>query len=431
MGNRPWIELRRPVLGESGKIVFELRTSRALRHVFHRRSWYLKGDFDVGSIPEAVLSIPAVATLAPIAWATDSVLHVPVLDATFSRCLERVRQGFRVPHPEVNWAGEVAVEELRELAPPEGRADRSAVLWSGGVDSWATLIDHLDERPDLVTISGVDVGLRHREVWRETLARHKETTAELGLELHVLESDFRTFFDSFLLGRRYTPILDSWYSSVQISMGTLGLCAPLAWSQPIGTLVHASGWGGPHAPPSGTTTIPEVEDAIRWTGCRVVHDGFESTRADKIARLAQYVRQAQRPLPLRVCWGKAHNCTTCGKCRITITNLALENLDPRDFGFDIGGDFFADLQRDFENGRAALAGFSTSHWLTLQQRTRLLTRPALPESQAFFDWFVGFDITQTLRAASRFSLRRLRKILALQPGRRGRLVRRTLGHPFP
>ena len=119
---------------------------------------------DVGGIPEALLNVPFVATLAPIAWVLGAELRVPVVDATFFESLRRVRESLRALHPGLAWDGEVhpeTVVDCRGTYSSEGEA----ILFSGGVDSLASFVMHRDAKPRLVAVWGADVGLGARPQW--------------------------------------------------------------------------------------------------------------------------------------------------------------------------------------------------------------------------------------------------------------------------
>lgn len=214
------------------------------------------------------------------------------------------------PHP----LQEIEVSApLRVAEGPESRG-RVATYFSGGVDSWAAILDN-PEVTDLIFVRGLDLvpgWPQHLALADEVEARLRDAAAELGLPLHVVDTDVRTFSDALLRWESYCP-------SVQAA---IALCfEPLFERVLIATdtsydrqaLVGTS-WQVDHLWSSEGLT---VED---WGG-----------RFGRVERLRMIADHPLVQETLRVCWlnpDGAYNCGRCGKCLLTM--IALEAIGARE-----------------------------------------------------------------------------------------------------
>ena len=83
------------------------------------------------------------------------------------------------------------------VAEPTAQPGRVAAFFSGGVDSWATVLANPDVT-DLIFVRGIDLlpRLTHQEdLADEVEARLRGVADELGLPLHVVETNLRELSD--------------------------------------------------------------------------------------------------------------------------------------------------------------------------------------------------------------------------------------------
>ena len=114
-------------------------------HVFR-----VKYSQDISGVPEGILVIPFITNVLPIIWLTDAVLQVPRLDRVFYESIPEIKKGYADMSPMLTFKGRVEVDELEEhdVSPSE----QVAAFFSGGVDAFATLIRHREEKPILLTM---------------------------------------------------------------------------------------------------------------------------------------------------------------------------------------------------------------------------------------------------------------------------------------
>lgn len=209
-------------------------------------------------------------------------------------------------------------------AAPEGR--RVGSFFSGGVDSFYTLLKHRDEITDLLLVHGFDIGLERADLRAKTSEAIREIGAEFGKRVVEIETDLRSFLDPHahwgLLGHgpalaSVGMVLSAHYRRIYIP-GSYGYA-------------HLFPWG----------THPVLDPLWSTGSVEFVHDGTEATRVEKIARVAQCEVALRH---LRVCYanpGGAYNCGVCEKCLRTMIGLrlagALDRCASFDLELDLGG----------------------------------------------------------------------------------------------
>jgi hypothetical protein len=222
-------------------------------------SRFLLGDFfaeyepgeGLMDTPPALLDIPFVLNVAPIVWASGREYVVDQMDETLFEHLDTLRDVLRHMYPGLDWAGRILADELVSSDAPDG-ADREALLFSGGLDSVFSALNHARESKQLlVTVWGADVRLSSRQGWQRVRADTEAFGATFNYEPAFIRSNLRECLDYRLLNS-LSPQTPNWWGWVQHGMGLAGLTAPLLWSRRCSTLCIASsytaeyyqgGWG--------------------------------------------------------------------------------------------------------------------------------------------------------------------------------------------
>ncbi|MDQ2632019.1 MAG: hypothetical protein M3Y75_13760 [Actinomycetota bacterium] len=215
--------------------------------------------------------------------------------------------------------GEPALEEVEVSAPVRapGRRDptgRVAAFFSGGVDSFATILDNPD-LTDLIFVRGYDLlpGLSHQEGLADQVEeRLRAAAADLGLPLHVVETNARELSDPLLRWETYSAC---------------PLVAIALFFEPLFDRVLIPGDTDHETqPPIGSARL--VDQLWSTENLEIVDDGGRFGREERIARIAGHpvVRRT-----LRVCWENpdaAYNCGRCRKCMLT--KISLEAIGARE-----------------------------------------------------------------------------------------------------
>jgi hypothetical protein len=208
--------------------------------------------------------------------------------------------------------GDPPFEEVEVIAPtrtPEAprESGRVAAFFSGGVDSWSTILDH-PEITDLVFIRGFDLlpgAAVHEAIAPEVEARVREVAEGLDLRLHVVETDLRAFSDPLARWEAYYPCAD---------MAVAHFLAPR-----FGRILLAGGLDHEVDDPIGSAHL--IDHLWSSEQLEIADDGGRYSRVERTRRIAGHPLVKRT---LRVCWENrdgAYNCGRCRKCLMTMITL--------------------------------------------------------------------------------------------------------------
>ena len=179
------------------------------------------------------------------------------------------------------------------------------IFFSGGVDSFYTLLEHQQEISHCVFVHGFDTLLANAGVRARNVQAMREATAELGKPLIEIETNYRSCVD------RFAP----W----EHGSATIAQCAIACALSPQ----FGRGYVAQNYDYLGFLRRPGIEPNYRLGDMEVVQDGLDCLRLDKTIRIATS-ETAMRWL--RVCWQNkrlAYNCGRCEKCLRTMIALHL------------------------------------------------------------------------------------------------------------
>jgi hypothetical protein len=260
-------------------------------------------------LPRADAALAATVIPAMVA-AGGSELHVPgpVSPRLLAGC-ERVQEIFS------GWSQDWTLEPMRSLTPvtivpdevrpgdvPPG--DRVAAFFSGGVDSFATILAHPDIT-DLIYAAGLDTELTEQRRIAEIDAHLRTGARELGKRFIRVDTNIRVLTN---------PLME-WRVVFGSVLGAITLLLAGALRK-----VYIAGYGAEKDfYPNGSHALTDPLWAAE--GMEIVHDGGVHARAAQIARIADHPVVRKR---LRVCWqtGEGLNCGVCEKCLGTMASLA-------------------------------------------------------------------------------------------------------------
>ena len=199
----------------------------------------------------------------------------------------------------------ITADSCYEARP--GPSQRRASFFSGGVDSFFTLLKGRNELTDIITIRGFDMSLGDADRWEKTRASAHAVAAELGIRFHELESNFGSMIKEFGLWIEHGH-------GLALACAARSLAGLFAEIRIPGTFSSDGQipWG------SSAFSDPEFSDER----LAIIHDTCAATRTDKIEFLAQQPLALQY---LRVCPGVKndanYNCCRCEKCLRTMVSL--------------------------------------------------------------------------------------------------------------
>jgi hypothetical protein len=409
---------------KGNNILYRLDYSASLKKYFLKNSGYFLYDskIDLSRLDPAILSIPVLSVVSPIAWAAGADIEVAIADADYLESLARLQALYRKLFPLFSCtcsihAGTIVKNKLR--------GEKDALLYSGGADSLASLLRHENEKPDLISIWGVpDIPDFEVSFWDTMWRSITDTATHSGLQAFQVKTDIYRNINHELLTLNFQPRGKGhkWWSSCASVMFLCGVCAPVAASRNTRDLLIASSY------PPGYKEITGFDDSIirsiRWAGISAVEDCAELSRQQKVNYICKNDQRGYLS-SLRVCYETAHetNCGKCEKCCRTIAALALAGVDPAKCNFRINPGTFRELKNRFRKGFFSLSSGQKSFWLDIQKNIPGSIPADYAGSRDFLLWLKTFDFTRyranvfrhnlwmaTLRMANRrFKLRAIRR----------------------
>lgn len=197
--------------------------------------------------------------------------------------------------------------------PRRGPERGVACFFSGGVDSFYSVVQHDAEITHLVLVHGLDISLDNVDLWRETVERASVAAADLDKELILVRSNVR------LLHHDMGP---HWQT-----MAHGAFLAHIA-------LLLAPHVRRVHIPASNSRTDvepygthPALDPLWSSSDVDLVHDD-PHTRTRKLRTLSDHPTAMKH---LRVCWwnlSTEYNCGRCEKCLRTM--IGLDTVDALD-----------------------------------------------------------------------------------------------------
>lgn len=278
-----------------------------------KRVWF-RSESDVMPYAEAAL----VTCLLPAMASGGGTLR---MDEPISPRVLRTQREFQAIQRawSLSWPfGDPPLEEVEVLAPvrePEVRqpVGRVAAFFSGGVDSWSTVLENPD-LTDLIFVRGVDIlpRLTHQEGLADRVEeRLREAADELGLQWHAVETNLRELSEA--TGPE-DPIA-RW----EIYFGCAVTAVALFLGRAFDRVLIASDSDYEVMDKRGAAWM--VDQLWSNENLEIVDDGGRFNRVERTLRIATHpvVRKS-----LRVCWENpdgAYNCGRCGKCLLTMATL--------------------------------------------------------------------------------------------------------------
>lgn len=316
-------------------VLYHFRADEDLQSFFSDFPFQIEYPDKIETVPDAVLAVPFVCNVLPIIWLEDAVLHLPELDEDFYCSIPEFKKGYIDMFPDADFKGTIHADRIVNCN--RSSSGKTAAFFSGGLDATTTLLRHLDERPDLISIWGSDVEYENCDGWMPINKIIEETASEFQVNHITIHSSFRQFDREDVLERKYHQYLhDGWWHDIKHGIALIGHSAPYVWLHRIKTVYIASS-NCPEAGKVICASDPSIDNCVRFCGSKVIHDGYEMSRQDKVDYVVAYQRNnPQRKIRLHVCWESkdGNNCCHCEKCYRTITAILIEEGNPKDFGFD-------------------------------------------------------------------------------------------------
>lgn len=396
---------------------FVFSVSGSVSQYLRTLSFDVSYDETIESVPESILNIVFVANFLPLAWVLDAKIIVPELDEDFYNSIPCIKEGYKNIYPDWNMGGYVECGRLVRNSAPE--ASRSAAFFSGGLDAVHTMLSHLDEKPDLVSIWGADIACSNEKGWRQKLRHIQAIAQKVDLPDIAVRSNFREIEDEGALEKIVRPILkDGWWHGIKHALPFFGMVAPIAYLRGYAKIYVASSHCRQYERATCASN-PWSDNEVRFCGSRIVHDGYDFARQDKARFVVEKCKETGVSIPLHVCWRTqtGDNCCRCEKCFRTITEILVEGGAPEELGFPGYGRYYKPchvipvLIKTFnaENriGRRELNRIWTAAKnRILERRAELRNSP----HRSVFKWMLAHDFMGTETLEVPFAMKLLLKV---------------------
>ena len=384
----PQIAVDRPELS-GNTIRFRLHVSSPLRKYFLNNVSYVQYDgIDLKKVNNSLLAIPVLSMIAPIAWAVGADIRAAELDASYLQCLAKVKDAYRIVHTNFSFSGDISAEKV---IPNKFDGGRTGLLFSGGVDSLTSYLRHRDLKPDFISIWGLpDIPPFEERFWDRMWTDIRSLADLDGITTFQVKTDMFRNINHELLTRQFGT---GWFVGVAFGLFMLGLCAPVTTVRQIKTIIIASSYTEDFKGRYGSH--PLIDNHVSWADVKVVHDGFELSRQQKLNYLCKE-QNARYLSHLRVCWDSAlkTNCGDCEKCMRTIVGLVIEGIDPNNCNFHVDRKTFPLIRDCFRKGRITLHEGQLFTWRDLQKHIPDQINEDIYGSREFLEWLKGYDLSQ-------------------------------------
>ncbi|HEX6206275.1 MAG TPA: polysaccharide pyruvyl transferase family protein [Solirubrobacterales bacterium] len=198
------------------------------------------------------------------------------------------------------------VEVVGSTYTPERRAPtgRVAAFFSGGVDSWSTVLENPD-LTDLIFVRGADIveSTHSEELGDRVEARLGAAAAELGLGFHVVRTNLRELSDRLL----------PWEANYGCALAATALFAGRAFDR----ILIAGDSDYEVQVKFGANWM--VDQLWSTENLEIVDDGGHLSRMQRVERIASHPLVQKT---LRICWRNPDDAYNCGHCRKCLTTMA-------------------------------------------------------------------------------------------------------------
>jgi hypothetical protein len=208
------------------------------------------------------------------------------------------------------------------VTAPLGEPDRvstggTGLFFTGGVDSFFSLLRHREEITHLIFVRGFDIKRDQQEVDGSVLPAMRAVAAQMNKTLVEVSTNIREFSD---------PIVDWALDYHGTALAAVALLLAPTLNKVYIAASHAEGdtfrWGSHLC----------LDPLYSTESMSLIHDGAKATRVEKVAAIADD-RVAQQTL--RVCnKAGAYNCGRCEKCLRTMINLRIAGALEKFVTFD-------------------------------------------------------------------------------------------------
>lgn len=378
---------------KNSKIKFICKYDGEWEKYLNNEDFYMEYNFSLENIPTSVLTIPLLCNLLPIAWVYDLTIITNEIDEDLLNSIDKIKQGYKEMYPSLTFNGKVKYNKVVNNKNKESK-NCTASLFSGGVDAYDTLFRNIGLSPMLITLWGADIDLSDEDGWNVVYNYNKNVANDLSLDFQYIKTNFRRIINYENVSKMtIKTVNDEWWHGFQHGIGILGHVAPVAYSYGISNVYIASSFTPDQWGKYTCASDPRIDNNLSFCGCKVIHDGYEYNRQDKIHNIVEYKKNnCLKKIPIRVCWISkgGNNCCMCEKCYRTILGIIAEGYDPIDFGFNLNKIKYNHMLKFLKFYLPYKINNNELRYTPIQNKMKKNSKDSTIRKK--FKWFIGMDI---------------------------------------
>lgn len=373
------------------KAIYKFNVYGNCRKYFRiKRVFFIEYDFNISQIPKSVMIVPFLCNILPITWLCDAEISVNDIDEDFYKSLLRIKEGFQGMYPMLDFKGKLISNSIKRNS--NTKRGNTAMFFSGGIDSFATLVLKRSDNPDLITIWGSDLSFSDIGGWNHLKELIENTASQFKLQNTFVTSSFRRIVDYRKLNTLVKKSKDNWWHGFHHGLGIIGHAAPYAYEKNISDIYISSTYSDCFDMNITCASDPKIDNKVEFCSCKVSHIGFELSRQDKYTIIINYYHKIKKEINVQVCWVSktGSNCCNCEKCYRTIFGIMAEGYDPKEAGFLYNNTDIKKMIKDIKN-KIILDSITTCFWKEIRN-TYIRNRNGIRNEN--LDWLADMDFTK-------------------------------------
>ena len=323
------------VIITNNRIDYKYSIEGELQEAFNNNEkFFAEYNYNISNTPESIAIIPLICNILPIIWLYDAEVYIKSCDEDFFNSIEEFKKGYIKMYPDLEFKGKIFAEKLVKNSITESNG--AICFFSGGVDAFNTLLNHINENITMLTLWGADVTLQDNDGWNNVLNHLKKTANDFEISYIPVKSNFRTFYNIKKLNEKIYLTKKEWWHDFQHGIGIISFAAPISFLTKKQLVYFASSFTAKDIGQYTCASDPTIDNYLKFCDVKVIHDGYEFTRQDKVHNIVEFCRKNNKKIELRVCWESTggKNCCHCEKCYRTMLALFAEGEDPKNDGDD-------------------------------------------------------------------------------------------------
>jgi len=379
------------------RIENKIYLSEELKGCLATDTFYSQYDEEIHA-PLGILNVPAIASVLPLAWASNSSVLVDTLDKSYYESVLIIKEKLKILYPN---APMDSVLFVKNLTSSETKSSGYATFFSGGVDSQYSLLKSLKHKPRILTLFGYTHRQWRREHFNKIMKFYKKWAEDQDLKMNIIDTNIRDIFSSTPqknCQKNYIKALGPTgvWGSLGLTLILMASAAPLSINRFNHIFLAASDcalYGS-----NFINSRPEIDNEMHWADLDIESLGF-IPRQYKISPVLDYIDKTKGILNSCVRlshygtkhkkWTFDYNCGYCEKCQRTIVGILIAGKDPREYGFTLNPQTLENIKKTITTA------YKYRKITTLRPMQEFIPEKIEQDfegSKAFLEWFKAFDL---------------------------------------